>query len=388
MISEVKILMIDDDEEDYIIINDLWEEDQNHKFSIDWVSTYTEGLKLIQENAHDLCLVDYRLGPDDGLDLIREVISNDCDTPLILLTGQNDIEIDKQALKAGAYDYLVKGNISSSQLERTIRYAIERAKNIKEIKQLNSNLEKKVKVRTLELTNALEREQAINEMKSRFVSFASHEFSTPLTTILSSVSLIEQYKELEHEEKRLKHIKRISSSVKNLKEILNDFLSLAKLDKGIVEVEKDAFSLPDFLETIVEEMEGMVSKKKQAIKYHHEGEAIVEQPKKILKNILLNLLSNASKYSSEEKDIKLVSSVLDNKVSLKVIDQGIGIPMEDQDKLFTEFFRASNVENIQGTGLGLNIVKRYVELIDGNMDFISKPDIGTTFIIEFPQNNK
>lgn len=377
--------MIDDDEEDFIIIRDLFAEIDRHKYSIDWVPSYQDGLKNISKKNHNAYLVDYRLGADSGLELISEVLRNGCDAPLVLLTGQNDIEIDKQAMKSGASDFLVKGTISASLLERAIRYSIEQAKNIYVIKHLNYNLEKKVKERTLELTNALEREQAINEMKSRFVSFASHEFRTPLSAILSSASLIGKYRETEQEEMRLKHVNRISSSAKNLNDILDDFLSLAQLDKGIIEVEKNVLNLPDFLETIVDEMEGIVNKKNQKIKYVHEGETLIEQPKKILKNILLNLLSNASKYSPEEKEIYLSSSIINNKVYLTVKDQGIGIPESDQEKLFNEFFRASNVGNVQGTGLGLNIVKRYVEILDGNISFVSKPDEGTTFTIEFPQ---
>lgn len=388
MDKEIKVLMIDDDEEDFFIIEDLFSEIRHHKFSASWVSSYKEGLKLILEKEHDIYLVDYRLGTGNGLELIREVLKNGCDVPLILLTGQNDIEIDNQALDAGASDYLVKGSISANQLERAIRYSIAHAKNIWEIKHLNADLEKKVKMRTLELTNALEREQAINEMKTRFVSFASHELRTPLSAILSSISLIKIYKEPEQEEKRLKHANRISSSVKNLTEILNDFLSLAQLEKGIFEVERNVINLPDFLGIIVEEMDAIVNKKNQRIKYHHDGETVIEQPKKILKNILFNLLSNASKYSPEEKEIQLTSSVADNKVSIIVKDHGIGIPIEDQNKLFGEFFRAGNVGNTQGTGLGLCIVKKYVELLDGNISFISNPNEGTTFTIEFPQVNR
>ncbi|MBI3135733.1 MAG: hybrid sensor histidine kinase/response regulator [Bacteroidetes bacterium] len=385
MATAINILMIDDDEEDFIIVKDLFAQIPNYLFHVTWAASYNEGVNLITEKQHDLYLIDYRLGPDDGLELIREVIRGGCDVPLILLTGQTDIETDRQAMKAGASDYLVKGSISPSQLERAIRYNIERARNIREIKDLNSGLEKKVRDRTLELTNALEREQSISEMKSRFVSFASHEFRTPLAAILSSASLIRKYEEPEDAEKRQKHVDRIASSVKNLTEILDDFLSLAKLEKGVVEIERAEFNLQDFLENIVEEMDGMVGKKNQQINYRHEGATMIEQPKKLLKNILLNLLSNASKYSPEEQQIELTSVITGNKVYITVKDYGIGIPAEDHAKLFNEFFRAGNVQNIQGTGLGLNLVRRYIELLDGTICFTSNPGEGTTFAIEFPQ---
>lgn len=385
MKSEIKILMIDDDEEDFILAKDLIKKIDHHKYTINWAQSYKEGLKEIAEKNHDVYLVDYRLGVDSGLKLVCEAIKIGCDKPLILLTGQNDVEIDKQAIKEGASDYLVKGTITANQLESSIRHSIAQMKNLNEIKHLNANLEKKVKERTLELTHALEREKTNSEMKSRFVSFASHEFRTPLSAILSSASLIEKYADSEQQENRIKHTNRISDSVKNLTEILNDFLSLAQLDNGVQEIDRSNFNLPDFVVNIIEEMDSIVNKKKQKIIYHHEGQTIVLQPKKIIRNILLNLLSNASKYSLDEKEIHLNTTFADNTIILVIKDQGIGIPESDQTNLFSEFFRASNVENIQGTGLGLSIVKRYVELLDGTINFSSKINVGTTFTVEFPK---
>ena len=248
-------------------------------------------------------------------------------------------------------------------------------------------LESRVKERTIELTESLSREHELNIMKSRFVSIASHEFRTPLSAILSSASLARKYKEPEQEDKRLKHLERITSLAKNLNEILNDYLSLEQLERGIVEPDRNAFNLPEFFESLVDEMEGMISKKNQKINYYHNGHATIEQSQKILRNILLNLLSNASKYSPEEKEINITSYVDNNMVVISVKDEGIGIPEDDQKKLFTEFHRGANVEDIQGTGLGLSIVKKYIQLLDGNISFTSKPNDGTTFTIQIPQNN-
>ncbi len=167
MKSEINILMIDDDEDDFIIAKDLFAEIHHHKYSIDWVQSYNDGLKHISKKTHDVYLVDYRLGADNGLELISEALKNGCDVPLILLTGQNDIEVDKQAMKFGASDYLVKGNISASQLERSIRYSIEQAKNIKEIKQLNVDSEKRVTERTAQLENNI---QQLKESEEKYSS--------------------------------------------------------------------------------------------------------------------------------------------------------------------------------------------------------------------------
>jgi len=252
-----------------------------------------------------------------------------------------------------------------------------------ELKKINEELEDRIRERTLELTKALSSEKELNEMKSRFVSIASHEFRTPLSAILSSISLVDRYTEQGQEEKRVKHIERIKSSVKNLTDILNDFLSLDKLEQGKVEIENSWFNLPDFCEDIIEEVKGML-KHGQHIHYTHQGDTEILMDKKILRNIMLNLLSNATKYSEEEKEIEFTTQADSSQTSVTVKDQGIGIPEEEQKNLFGKFFRARNALNIQGTGLGLNILKRYVELLDGKIHFKSKLEEGTTFTIDFP----
>ena len=254
-----------------------------------------------------------------------------------------------------------------------------------EIIRINEDLERKIKERTLELTDALEREKELSEMKSRFVSMASHEFRTPLSAILSSVSLVDHYKALEHEEKRAKHIERIKSSVRNLTGILDGFLSLEKLEQGKVEVKTETFDLNEFIEDVIDEMEGILKKKQQNIDHVYNGQVEMHQDKKILRNILLNLLSNAAKYSPENKELFLTVVVKDKLVSISIKDEGIGIPLDAQKDLFNKFFRANNAVNIQGTGLGLNIVKKYVELLDGEIAFTSKENEGSTFTVTIPQ---
>jgi signal transduction histidine kinase len=250
--------------------------------------------------------------------------------------------------------------------------------------RFQEELEAKVIERTRELTESLSREKELNQMKSHFVSMASHEFRTPLSTVLSSASLLEMYTETAQQEKRMVHINRINAAVANLTDILTDFLTLEKLNKGFVETEHVIFNLPEFMETLVADMEGMLGKKNQRIAYAHRGEPVIEQSKTILRNILLNLLSNASKYSTEGKEIQVTSSVAGNLLTFTVKDKGIGIPAKDQKKLFAEFYRASNAEHIQGSGLGLSIVKKYVELLNGIISFTSKEGKGSTFTIELP----
>jgi PAS domain S-box-containing protein len=245
-------------------------------------------------------------------------------------------------------------------------------------------LEAKVIERTQELTESLSREKELNEMKSHFVSMASHEFRTPLSTILSSSSLLEMYTQSDQQEKRMVHINRINAAVKNLTDLLTNFLTLERLAKGFVQTENTLFNLPEFLDAVVSDLDGIAGKKNQQITCTHSGENMVEQSKTILKNVLLNLLSNASKYSANGKEIQLNSKVANHYITITVKDEGIGIPAEDQKKLFTEFFRAGNAGEIQGTGLGLSIVKKYIDLLNGKISFESTPGKGTSFTIVLP----
>ena len=247
-------------------------------------------------------------------------------------------------------------------------------------------LESKVAQRTFELTESLAREKELNEMKSNFLGIASHEFRTPLGTILSSTSLLKKYTEDNPKELITKHIDRITSSVNHLNAILNDFLTLEKLRKGFFDFEVKEFNLPDFMTETISEIEVLTKANGQSIHYCHTGESYVNQSAKILKNILLNLLSNASKYSENDKEIKITTAVNENTVTISIQDHGIGIPFKDQKKMFSEFYRAGNAKNIQGTGLGLVIVKNYIALLEGTISFSSKMNKGTVFTLTLPRN--
>jgi signal transduction histidine kinase len=226
----------------------------------------------------------------------------------------------------------------------------------------------------------------MSEMKSRFVSIASHEFRTPLSAVLSSIALIERYVQMGETDKVNKHSKRIRSSVSQLTGILDDFLSLGKLDEGRVEVNRENINLNELFEEIQTELTPTLKDGQQIVTEHPTNSEYFSIDKRILRNITFNLISNASKYSDPCKSIYLSWGLSEEGLEMSVQDEGIGIPEEDQKRLFEQFFRASNASNIQGTGLGLNIVKRYVDLLGGAISFSSKFGIGTKFTISIPQS--
>ena len=236
-----------------------------------------------------------------------------------------------------------------------------------------------------DMISALKKERELNELKSRFVSMASHEFRTPLATVLSSINLVSRHAENGNTEAVSKHVGRIKSSIRNLTSILNDFLSLEKLELGKVEFRPSTVDLKELVQSVIEEIESMC-KPGQNIKLIFKTQEEVAVDAQLFRNILFNLLSNAVKYSTEDKDIIVEVDGIDENMVLKVIDHGMGIPEDEQSHMFERFFRAKNATNIQGTGLGLNIVKKHVELMGGNISYTSKLNEGTTFTITLPRN--
>jgi PAS domain S-box-containing protein len=266
-----------------------------------------------------------------------------------------------------------------------------------EIRKLNSNLEQKVADRTMmlretlvqlehsktDLAEALEKEKELSDLKSRFVSTVSHEFRTPLAAVLSSAALLAKYTKEEEQDKRERHINRIKESIKHLNDMLGDLLSLGKLEEGLIEAKREAFNCEEFMGDFISEMTN-IAKPQQKIVFEHSGSLQVVTDKRIIRNILLNLVSNAIKFSADDGVIQIICENNSESLHLVVKDSGIGISEEDMQHMFERFFRARNAQNIQGTGLGLHIVSKYVELLNGKILLQSELNKGTTFKVTVP----
>ncbi|MBE9583982.1 PAS domain-containing sensor histidine kinase [Mucilaginibacter sp. JRF] len=266
------------------------------------------------------------------------------------------------------------------------------------LREYAANLEQQVEERTLslkqtvdalqiakeEVSQSLEKEKELGQLKSRFVSMASHEFRTPLSAIQLSAVLIEKYASQLENPNITKHINKIKGSIGNLTSILNDFLSLERLEAGKVEPVFTPFDVVKFAEEITEEMQ-MIAKEAQNIVYQHTGTtSLVSLDQGLLRNCIINLISNAIKYSGEHTFIEFNTELTGDQLIIIIKDNGIGIPESDQKHLFEAFFRAHNTGNIPGTGLGLNIVARYAALMNGQIAFESKINQGTSFTLAFP----
>lgn len=302
-------------------------------------------------------------------------------------------------VKLGTYKYNKETFVMAFLTDITGRKESENA-----IRSLNLELEQKIRERTealastvvkleqqiketeeaeKELEEMLAKEKHLNELKSRFVSIASHEFKTPLSTILSSAYLLQMYTQTEEQGKRNKHIERIVHSVNNLTGILNEFLNVGKIEEGKVILKLSEFNLEAFMREMISDCIVLL-KDGQDIDYTAEGPSNFYTDITLFRHIILNLITNAIKFSNPDSIIIIKSIISEDQLTVTISDQGIGIPEEEKKHLFDRFFRASNALSMQGTGLGLHIVSRYTEILGGSIECKSQLGVGTTFIITIP----
>jgi signal transduction histidine kinase len=411
----LKILLVEDNPADADLLQEILAEADETEWQVMHVEKLKEAFKCLNENSFDVILLDLSLPDKQGLPTIAQTHEAAPDLPIVVLTGLNDRVLALEALREGAQDYLVKGKIDSYVLVRAIRYAIERAYTLKKLRQseeqlqrLNEELERRVEEQTLELRqnnqslqkeiaerqrleeelrNALAKEKELGELKSNIISVVSHEYRTPLATILSSTELLEHYGHTWPEEKKLRHFHRIESSVHHLTQLVSDVLVLNKAEAGKLEFNPALIDLVTFCGELVEELQ-LTIKTEHNINFNSYGLGkAAYMDERLLRQFLTNLLSNAIKYSPEGSSIQFDLVCEDNTATFRIQDRGIGIPIEDQARLFEPFYRSSNVGTISGTGLGLAIAQRCVELQGGKVVVESEVGVGTTFTVTLPFNS-
>lgn len=408
----IKILLVEDNPADADLLQELLAEVDEIQWQVVHVERLKDALQCLSNSHFDVVLLDLSLPDQQGVATVAQTYQAVPDLPILVLTGLNDRVIALEALREGAQDYLVKGKIDSDLLVRAIRYAIERTHTLKRLRQseeqlqgLNEELERRVEEQTdelrqknqslqseiaerqrleEELRNALTAEKELSDLKSDIISVVSHEYRTPLATILSSTELLERYSCQWPEEKRQRHFQRILNSVDRLTRLINDVLVFSKAEAGKLEFNPSPLDLVELCRELVEDSQ-LSMRVQHTVNFTCEGSAReICLDEKLLRQILTNLLSNAIKYSPEASHVQFDLIYRDDCVQIRIEDRGIGIPAKDQGRLFEAFYRSSNVGTISGTGLGLAIVKRCVDLHGGQISVDSEVGVGTTFTITLP----
>jgi len=322
----------------------------------------------------DVVLLDLGLPDSVGVDTLKEYRAAVSDIPVVVLTGLDDEELAMQALAEGAQDYLVKDQITIQRLVRAIRYAIEREEILNKLRE-SEEISRQ----------ALAKEQQLNELKSNFVAMVSHEFRNPMTTIRTAIDILQNNNDLNEERKNL-YFERVQDAINHMLQLLDEVLFLSRSEAAKLEYKPTSLDLISFCEEITEVF-NMKATGQPNITFSYEGECnLTYMDEELLYCILTNLISNAVKYSPLQSNIKFNLSCRDGMVTFQVKDEGIGIPKKDQVNLFQTFYRASNVRRIQGTGLGLAMVKKCVDLHGGEISLESQQDIGTTVTVRLPLN--
>lgn len=376
----LRVLIADDDEDDYILTRDLLVRIGPQRFQLDWTPSYEGALEAIERNQHDVYLFDYHLGHSDGLELLREALGRGCKAPIILLTGNDNWETDVEAMKAGAADYLVKGQLDARLLERSIRYALERMRAQAELLEYAHEIERKNR----DLAQAVKVSQEAIKLKSQFLANVSHEIRTPMNGVLGMTELLLDT-ELTAEQRD--YAETAFHSGEALLEIIDSILDLSKMEAGKLELEVVAFSPAEVLQEVLKLVSGRArgkGLKVSAIVSDNAQGGLRGDPAR-LRQVLLNLVANAIKFT-EHGEIAVSVSVAEPcehgvRLLFEVQDTGIGLAPDALERLFQPFVQAdgSITRKYGGTGLGLAICKQLIEMMSGRIGVDSEPDKGSRF---------
>ncbi|MBN3938828.1 hybrid sensor histidine kinase/response regulator [Nostoc sp. NMS9] len=385
----IHILLVEDSASDAHLLHRIFINADQEQWQMLHVERLSEAIEASRENSastldnsqigsrkqrrFDLVLLDLSLPDSIGLDTLKEFKAAVPDIPVVVLTGVDNEDLALQALAEGAQDYLVKDKITIQRLVRAIRYAIERSEILNQLRESEERTRQ-----------ALAKEQELNELKSNFVAMVSHEFRTPMTTIRTAVDILEYSSNKLTDVRRTKYFDRIQNAINQMLNLLDEILFLSKTEAAKLEYKPTLLNLENFCSELTDILQ-LNAGSKHSIIFTFQGESAQAQMDEDLLNcILTNLISNAIKYSPENDTIWFDLICKDHLAIFQIRDRGMGIPLKDQTHLFQTFYRASNVGVIQGTGLGLTIVKKCVELHGGHIQLESEQGVGTTVIVTLP----
>ena len=362
----ISVLVIDDDRDDQLLTRELLGDAEHAQFSYTGLTHATDGYAQLIQNAYDIYLVDYMLDGIDGIDLVSRAVNGGCTKPIIMLTGQADFAIARRALQAGAGDYLVKGKFDAGDLERAIRYAIERKTLEQQLRKLNQELEHRVAERTADLL-------AVNRELEGFTHSVSHDLRTPLRAIMStSMMLLEDHLgELPLGAQDL--LRRQSKAAKRLGQLIDDLLALSRVARI------EPLFRPVNLSALV--TQALLDRSSSAV-VNIQPDVVVLGDERLLQLAVLNLLDNSFKFAQPGEAVHIELYRDDGDVVFR--DHGIGFDQRFVDKIWLPFQRLVSDDEYSGTGIGLANVKRIIERQGGQIRAEGVLGEGVTFWITLP----
>jgi signal transduction histidine kinase len=389
----IRVLLIDDDEDDAFLTREMLADIPGSQFATDWEPDCEIALDDICRGSHDVYLVDYRLGDRSGLDLIRDAEQRNCKAPMILLTGQGQRQIDFEAMRAGAADYLEKGKFDSVQLERSIRYAIQNKRSEEQLEELvnertaqlaelNGALHREIQVRT-------RAEEALREMdrrKDEFLATLAHELRNPLAPIRNALEIIRLSGLDPGAIDRGRAI--MERQVAHMVRLIDDLLDISRITRGKIQLRKELISLAMIVEGAIEGSRPLIDAGQHQLTVRIPDEPVLLYADSTrLTQILMNLLNNSAKYMEPGGSILLEGVIDGTHLVLRVKDAGVGIAREVIPHIFEMFSQAdrSRDRSQGGLGIGLSLVRAMVKLHGGTVEAKSDgPGLGSEFIVRLP----
>lgn len=382
------VLILEDNPGDFFLIKEFLKRTSLPAYEIHHTERVSDAIKLLQEQEFHLILMDLFLPDSEGIQTFMKIYPLAKQAPVIVLTGLVDEEVTLGTLQQGAQDYLIKGEYDEKLLEKTIRYAVERKHNQELIMRSEEisrkKLEALVQERTRELEEAIKKEKQLVDLKNQFVAIASHEFRTPLSTIRFAAEYLHDYLEKIDEAEIRSKLKKIEKQVTHMTALLEDVIMAGRTDLKKILVVKSRIELRNLIDKIIEDVQNSTRNTHRIELHYTVASKEIDTDEKLFRNIFINLLTNAIKYSPGKESVLLDITEQEGALVIHLTDQGIGISEEDQVKLFEAFQRGSNAASIAGTGLGLSIVKKAVELLKGSIRLQSRLNEGTTVEVQLP----
>jgi signal transduction histidine kinase len=380
----IKVLLVEDDEDDYVFIRGLLQEVTGTRYVLEWIPSYDKALEKMAYEENEVCLVDYRLGAHDGLEILKGAKERRVRVPVIFVTGQEDYDVDLEAMKSGAADYLVKSQLTGPLLDRSIRYAIDRWRSEQTLRRAHEEMELRVEERTAELATANAALKRSAEEIKLFAYSIAHDLKNPVFAVHGLVKRLAEHSKASLDEKGKEYCMRIVSSSEQIVALVEKIYTYISAKESPLVIEK--VPLKEVLKAIRQEFSDQL-KLRRVEWCEPESVPEIQADRLSVLRILRNLVENALKYGGGGlKQIQIGYQDDGDYHVISVRDDGTGLKDVDAEKIFGLFVRSRNSKDTEGAGLGLAIVKELARQHKGRVWAEPANAPGAVFFVSFLKN--